>query len=196
MVKIQNFSQIRFNDLVLLVKFADTVSSFVNILLQFGFSKDLFSSSKLDIAISKLPLDTQRRWFAFIESPAKVMRAPNLIQFNERLSEESHIHERLLSSGPTISKLNTPSSKSGKRFDFKKNLKSGESALSSITDKDRIDSICPLCNADHRILELREVQEYENARSIRHCKGKEIVFCLYVQQSSSNGLSKKKEMWN
>ena len=55
--KIQNFSQIKFNDLALLVEFSDTVLSFVNILQQFGYSNDLFSSSNLDIAISKLPLD-------------------------------------------------------------------------------------------------------------------------------------------
>ena len=53
LAKIQNFSQIRFNDLAFFVEFTDTVSSFVNILQQFGYSNDLFSSSNLDIAISK-----------------------------------------------------------------------------------------------------------------------------------------------
>ena len=57
--KIQNFSQIRFNDLALLVEFADAAISFVNILQQFGYSSDLFSSSKLDIAINKLLLNTK-----------------------------------------------------------------------------------------------------------------------------------------
>ena len=61
LAKIQSFSQVRFNDLGALVEFADTVSSFVNILQQFGYSNDLFSSSNLDIAVSKLPLDTKRR---------------------------------------------------------------------------------------------------------------------------------------
>ena len=120
LAKLQNFSQIWFNDLALLVEFGHTVSSFVNISQQFGYSNDLFSSSNLDIAISKMSLDTKRRWFAFNATPARAMRAPNLIQFNEWLQEESQIHERLLSSGPTISKLDTPSSKSGKRFDLKK----------------------------------------------------------------------------
>ena len=61
LAKIQNFSQIRFKDLALLVKFADRVSSFVNYLQQFGYSNDLFSPSNVDLAISKLPLDTKRR---------------------------------------------------------------------------------------------------------------------------------------
>ena len=74
------------------------------------------------------------------------MHAANLIQFNKWLQEETQIHKRLLSSGPTISKLDTPSSKSGKRFDFKKQSKLGESALSSNTDKNKIDSKCPLCD--------------------------------------------------
>ena len=59
-----------------------TDSSFVNILQRFGYSNDLFSSSDLDIAISKLPPDSKRRCFGFIESH-RAMRAPNLIQFNE-----------------------------------------------------------------------------------------------------------------
>ena len=42
LAKIQNFNQIRFNDLSALVEFADTVSSFVNILLQFGYTNDFF----------------------------------------------------------------------------------------------------------------------------------------------------------
>ena len=152
LAKIQNFSQIRFNDLALIaLEFADTASSFVNILQQSAYANDFLSSSNLDIAIRKLPLDTKRRWFAFIESPARAMRTPNLTQFNEWLQEGSQIHERLLSSGPTVSKLGTPSSKSGKTFDFKKNLKSGESALSSNTDDDKTDSKCPLRNADNRI---------------------------------------------
>ena len=53
LAEIQNFSQIRFNDLALLVEFADTILSFANILQQFGYLNDLFSSSNLDIAISK-----------------------------------------------------------------------------------------------------------------------------------------------
>ena len=58
LVKIKNFSQIRFNDLALLVEFNDTVSSFLNILQQFGCSNDWFLSSNFDIAISNLPFDT------------------------------------------------------------------------------------------------------------------------------------------
>ena len=83
LANIQNFSQIRFNDLSALAEFADTVSTFVNILQQFGYSNDLFSSSNLDIAISKLPLDTKRRWFEFIESPTKTVGNPNLVEFNK-----------------------------------------------------------------------------------------------------------------
>ena len=139
----------------------------------------MFLSSNFDIAISKLPLDTKIRWFAFIESPARAMRAPNLIQFNEWLQKESQIHERLLSSGPTISKLDTPSSKSGRNFDFKKNSKSGESALSSNTDKDRIDSNCPLCNADHRISNCEKFKNMKTQDRYDFAKEKRLCFaCL------------------
>ena len=58
LAKIQNFPQVRFSNVSSLIEFADTVSTFLNILQQFGYSNDLFSSSNLDIAVSKLPLDT------------------------------------------------------------------------------------------------------------------------------------------
>ena len=54
LAKIQNFTQVRYNDLSALVEFADTVSTFVNLLQQFGYSNDLFSSSNLDIAVNNL----------------------------------------------------------------------------------------------------------------------------------------------
>merc|ERR1712117_923745 len=71
LAKTQSFNQIRYNDMSALVEFADTISSFVNILQQFGYTNDLFLSSNLDIAVNKLPLDIKRRWFAHIESPLK-----------------------------------------------------------------------------------------------------------------------------
>ena len=177
--KIQSFSQFRFNDFALLVEFFDTISSFMKILQQFGYSNDLFLSSNLDIAISKLPLDTKRRWFAFIESPARAMRAPNLIHFNEWLQEESQTHERLLSSGPTIFKLDTASSKSGKRFDFKKNPNSEKSGMSSNTDKDRINSKYPLCNADHRNWNCEKFKKMKKKDRYDVAKEKSLCFaCL------------------
>ena len=111
----------------------------------------------------------------FTESPARAMRAPNLIQ-EDWLQEESQIHERLLSSGPTISKLDSASSKFGQRFDFKKNPKSGESALSSNTDKDRIDSKRPQCNANHRIWNC---EKFKNMKTQdRYDVAKEKILCF------------------
>ena len=126
-----------------------------------------------------MPLDTKRRWFAFIESPARAMRVVNLIQFNEWLQEESQIHERLLSSDLTISQLDTPSSKCGKRFDFKKNPQSGESALCSNTDKDRLDSKCPLCNAKHRIWNCEKFKNMKTQDRYDVAKEKRLCFACF-----------------
>ena len=151
LAKIQSFSQVRFNDLGALVEFADTVSSFVNILQQFGYSNDLFSSSNLDIAVSKLPLDTKRRWFAFIETPGKAFKAPNLIEFNSWLQEEAQVHERLLQFSPTISKFESAKSNFEKKSDFKRSSKPNESTFSSNDDKDKSEVKCPLDGSNHRI---------------------------------------------
>ena len=134
LAKIQNFPQVRFSNLSSLIEFADTVSTFVIILQQFEYSKDLFSSSNLGIAVSKLPLDTKRRWFAFIEDPTKARRRPNLVEFNNWLQEEAQVHERLVHCAPTSSKFETQTVKFGKQPDCKKSPKPSESTFSSNND--------------------------------------------------------------
>ena len=112
LAKIQNFPQVRFSDLSNLIEFADTA----------------------DIAVSKLPLDTKRRWFAFIEAPNKTRRIPNLVEFNNCLLEEAQVHERSVHCAPTLSKFETQTAKFGKKPDFKKSPKPSESNFSSNDD--------------------------------------------------------------
>ena len=135
---------------------------------------------------------TKRRWLAFIESPARAMRAPNLIQFNKWPHEKSEIHERILSSGPTISKLDTPSYKSGKKFDFKKNPKSAESALNSNTEKNRIDSKCPLCNANHQIWNCEKFKDMKTQGRHNVAKEKRLCFACLSDNPAKECPRKKK----
>ena len=191
--KIQKFSPNRFNDLALLVEFADTVSSIVIILKLFGYSNNLFSPINLDIANSKLPFNTKQKWFAFIELQALVMSAPSPIQFTEWLQEESQIHERLMSSGLPLYKLDAPSSKFGKRFDFRKNPNSGESALSSYTDKDRIDS---KFNRDHRIWNWEKIKNMEKQDRYNVANEKRLCFAYLSDSHAAEDCPRKKEMLN
>ena len=66
--RLKEFSQIKKQDFKMLVEFADVVAHFFNVLLQFGYSNDLFSSTNLDVAVSKIPPEAKRRWFAHIEN--------------------------------------------------------------------------------------------------------------------------------
>ena len=51
LTRIQNHPQLRPYDRASFVIFVDTVGNFVNVLQQFGYSKDLFSSSNLDMIV-------------------------------------------------------------------------------------------------------------------------------------------------
>ena len=93
--KIQNHPQLRPYDSANFVIFVDTVGNFVNVLQQFGYSNDLFSSSNLDMIVNKLPADMKRRGFAHIETASHRSRLPNLIELNEWLQEESLVQERM-----------------------------------------------------------------------------------------------------
>ena len=144
-------------------------------------------------SISKLPLDIKKIWFAFIESAARAMRAANKIQFNEWLQQVSQIHEQFLSSGPKISKLDTLSSKYGKRFHFRKNPMSGESTLSSNNDKDSTDSKCPLCNAAHRIWNCEKFKNMKTQDRYKVAKEERLCFACLSDNHAAKDCPREKK---
>ena len=193
LAKIQNFPQVRFSDLLSLIEFADTVSTFVNLLQQFAYWNDLFSSRNLNIAVSKLPLDTKRRWFAFIEAPTKAKRIPNLVEFNNWLQEEVQVHERLVHCAPTSSKFETQTTKFGKKPDFKKSPKPSESAFSSNDDKTRTENKCPIEGSNHRVWncdKFRNMKINENGYNV--VKEKKLCFCCLADNHAAKNCPRKK----
>ena len=193
LAKIQNFSQVRFNDLSALVELADTVSTFVNILQQFGYSNDLFSSSNLDVAVNKLPLDTKRRWFAYIESPSKVSRIPNLVEFNNWLQEESQVHERLIQCSPTTSKFDSQTAKFGKRSDFKKSSKSSESTFSSNDSKEKTEVKCPIEGGNHRIWNCEKFKNMKIDDRYNVAKDNKLCFCCLADNHLGKDCPRKRK---
>ena len=95
LTKIQNHPHLRPSDSSSFVIFVDTVGNFVNVLQQFGYSNDLFSSSNLDMIVNKLPADIKRRWFTHIETASHRSKRPNLIELTEWLQEESLVQEQM-----------------------------------------------------------------------------------------------------
>ena len=191
LAKIQNFPQVRLSDLSSLIEFADTVSTFVNILQQFGYSNDLFSSSNLDIAVSKLPLDTKRRWFAFIEAPTKARRIANLVEFNNWLQEEAQVHERLVHCAPTSSKFETQTTKFGKKPDFKKIPKPSESAFSSNDDKTRTENKCPIDGSNHRVWNCDKFKNIKIDERYNVAKEKKLRFCCLADNHAAKDCPRK-----
>ena len=137
----------------------------------------MFSSSNLDIAVNKLPLDIKRRWFAHIESPLKRTRIPNLVEFDSWLQEESQVHERLLSCTPSTSKFESPKSNVVKKPDFKRNAKSNESTFNSNDSKEKTDVKCPIDSASHRIWNCEAFKNMTVDERFKVAKEKKLCFC-------------------
>ena len=175
-----------------MIEFADTVSTFVNILQQFGYSNDLFSSSNLDIAVIKLPLDTKRRWFAFIEAPTKARRIPNLDEFNIWLQKEAQVHERLVHCAPTSSKFETQTTKFGKKPDFKKNPKPSESAFSSNDDETRTENKCPIEGSNHRVWNCDKFENMKIDERYNVVKEKKLCFCCLADNHAAKDRPRKR----
>ena len=163
----------------------------MNILQQLGYSNDLFSSSNLDIAVNKLPLDTKRRWFAHIESPSKVSRIPNLVEFNSWLQEEAQVHERLLHCTPSTSKFESPKSSFVKKPDFKKSSKSSESTFNANESKNKGEVKCPLDNSNHQIWNCDKFKNMKVEERFKFAKEKNLCFCCLGGSHSAKNCQRK-----
>ena len=164
----------------------------MNILQQFGYSNDLFSSSNLDIAVTKLPLDTKRRWFAFIEAPTKARRIPNLVEFNNWLQEEAQVHERLIHCAPTSSKFETQTTKFGKKPDFKRSPKPSGSAFSSNDNKTRTENKCPIEGSNHRVWNCDKFKNMKIDERYNVVKEKKLCFCCLADNHAAKDCPKKR----
>ena len=137
-----------------------------------------------------MPLDTKRRWFAFIEAPTKARRKPNLVEFNNWLQEEAQVHERLVHCAPTSSKFETQTTKFGKNPDFKKNPKPSESTFSSNDNKTRTENKCPIESSNHRVWncdKFKNMKIDDDTMSLKKRSYVFVVLLITMQQKTVQG---------
>ena len=79
---------IKSHDSMAIIKYAQLITTCVNVLKQFGFTGDLYSESVLNSALRKLPPELKTKWFFLAKS--KSYYNADLCKFSEWLNEVAY----------------------------------------------------------------------------------------------------------
>ena len=138
----------------MLVEFADVVAHFINVLQLFGYINDLFSSTNLDVAVSKLLPEAKRRWFAHLENKSATKKLPTLMSFNEWLENEAVVYERLMSEKRSFSNDTQQSVKTLKILKNKYNF-----PLGAVGGTENAKKVCVHCKKEHQLWNCQELKD-------------------------------------
>ena len=85
---------IKSHDSAAIIKYAQLITTCVNVLKQFGFTGDLYSESVLNSALRKLPPELKTKWFFLAKS--KSYYNADLCKFSEWLNEVAYVHDEMM----------------------------------------------------------------------------------------------------
>ena len=85
---------IKSHDSAAIIKYAQLITTCVNVLKQFGFDGDLYSESVLNSALRKLPPELKTKWFFLAKS--KNYYSADLCKFSEWLNEVAYVHDEMM----------------------------------------------------------------------------------------------------
>ena len=99
------------HDSAAIIKYAQMITTCVNVLKQFGFTGDLYSESVLNSALRKLPPELKTKWFFLARS--KRYYSADLCKFSEWLNEVAYVHDEMMVQfkSPVEKKATTPGDK-------------------------------------------------------------------------------------
>ena len=85
---------IKSHDSAAIIKYAQLITTCVNVLKQFGFTGDLYSESVLNSALRKIPPELKTKWFFLAKS--KSYYNADLCKFSEWLNEVAYVHDEMM----------------------------------------------------------------------------------------------------
>ena len=85
---------IKSHDSMAIIKYAQLITTCVNVLKQFGFTGDLYAESVLNSALRKLPPELKTKWFFLAKS--KSYYNADLCKFSEWLNEVAYVHDEMM----------------------------------------------------------------------------------------------------
>ena len=157
---------IKSHDSTAIIKYAQLITTCVNVLKQFGFTGDLYSESVLNSVLRKLPPELKTKWFFLAKS--KKYYSADLCKFSEWLNEVAFVHDEMMV------QFKAPAEKKGfGQGDKVKNT--NFAAVDSNKPPTTSSKQCPLKDGDHKIwmcpkFKQQSVNErYESLKKLKLC---------------------------
>ena len=184
------------HDSTAIINYSITVSNLVNVLKQYNYEGDLRSSSKLQVAIEKLPPNLKEKWFFFVDECQQ--DRSDLILLEKWLAQMAFVHEGMPSTKSERKEDDRPNANKEKWFSESSNVSASSNANET---KQMQNNNCPLADGTHKIWNcpkfrsMNVTDRYAAARKERLCygclgKGQAIKDCN-VHPCGINGCNKK-----
>ena len=96
---------IKSHDSAAIIKHAESITTCINVLKQFGFDGDLYSESVLNSTLQNLPPELKTKWFFLAKS--KNYYSADLCKFSEWLNEVAYVHDEMMIQFKSLSEKKT-----------------------------------------------------------------------------------------
>ena len=194
---------IKSHDSAAIIKYAQLITTCVNVLEQFGFDGDLYSESVLNSALRKLPPELKTKWFFLAKS--KNYYSADLCKFSDWLNEVAYVHDEMMiqfkfpsekkTSGQGDKVKNTTFTTNNQPKNTTMGTKE-QTKLNTTTLKQ-----CPLKDGDHKIWMCNKFKQqsanerYETLKKLKLCfcclNSHMIKDCKSERVCDVNGCTKK-----
>ena len=157
---------IKSHDSAAIIKYAQLITTCVNVLKQFGFTGDLYSESVLNSALRKLPPELKTKWFFLAKS--KGYYHADLCKFSEWLNEVAYVHDEM-----TVQFKSQPEKKGYSNTEKVKTSTFAANEQNKSTSAST--KQCPLRDGDHKIWMCMEFKQqgvnerYETLEKYKLC---------------------------
>ena len=194
--KIHGFPFIKPHESATIIKFAQVISSCVNVLTQFQYQGDLQSEAVLNSALRKLPPDLRSKWL-FYTKKMRLLQA-NLTVFSQWLNEIAYVHDEMIMQFPNSNK------DSGKTFGKKETPKNTTYVSNSQHKNGTNYSVpinCPLKDGEHKLWNCpkfkqeKVTERYDTVKKLKlcfSCLGQHLIKdCKVNRTCGVNGCEKR-----
>ena len=170
---------IKSHDSAAIIKYAQLITTCLNVLKQYGFDGDLYFESVLNSALRKLPPELKTKWF--FQAKSKNYYSADLCKFSEWLNEVAYVHDEMMiqfkfpsekkTSGPGDKVKNTP---------FTTNNQPKNTTLST-NEQTKLNTTtlkqCPLKDGDHKIWMCKKFKQQNANERYETLKKLKLCFC-------------------
>ena len=184
---------IKSHDSAAIIKYAQLITTCVNVLKQFGFDGDLYSESVLNSALRKMPPELKTKRFFLAKS--KNYYSADLCKFSEWLNEVAYVHDEMMIQFKSPSEKKTSGSGDKvKNTTFTTNNQTKNTTMST-NEQTKLNTTrlkqCPLKDGDHKIWMCNKFKQQSANETYETLKKLKLCFCCLNSHMIKNCTSER-----